>query len=67
MNRYKVTLKNGTVFEAENRWLDTYSLHHALCDREPFIQLGDTVVAKDTIAVIQKIVEEKLETTEKEN
>ena len=57
MNRYRVTLKSGTVYEAENRWLDTGTIHHELCNREPFIQIGDTVIAKDTIAVIQKIEE----------
>jgi hypothetical protein len=66
MNRYTVILKNGMVFEAENRWLDTSSVHHELCDREPFIQIGDTVFAKGTIAVIQKIEEEKPEEKEEE-
>lgn len=66
MNRYRVTLKSGKVFEAENKWLDIYTIFSGLNNREPFIQIGDTVFAKDDIAVVQKIEEEKLETEEKE-
>lgn len=62
MNKYRVLLKCGMVFEAESKWLDTGSIHHELCDREPFIKIGETVFAKDTIAMIEKIEE-----TEKEN
>jgi hypothetical protein len=37
-----------------------------LNDREPFIQIGETVFAKGAIAVIQKIDEEKPEEKEEE-
>ena len=66
MYRYKVTMKNGTVVEAEDKWLDTDSIHRYLCNTDPFIHIGKTVLSKDTIAVIQRVEEEKLETTEKE-
>ena len=64
MNRYKVTLKNGTVVEAENKWLEPDGIHRHLCNTDTFIQIGDTVVAKNAIAVIQKIEDEKLEKEE---
>lgn len=67
MNRYRVTLKNGIVLEAENRWLDTFSIQTEMCKLDPFIQIGDTIFAKDTIAVIQKIANEDKPTEEKEN
>ena len=67
MNRFKILLKDGTIAEAESKWLDISSIHNSLCDPLPFIYIGKTVVAKESIAMIQKIEEEKLETTEKEN
>ena len=67
MNRYKVLLKDGTVSVVESKWLDITSIHISLCDPLPFIYIGTTVFAKDSIAMIQKIEEEKLETAEREN
>ena len=67
MNRFKILLKDGTVAEVESKWLDISSIHNSLCDPLPFIFIGKAVIAKDSIAMIQKIEEEKLETAEKEN
>ena len=67
MNRFKFLLKDGTIAQAESQFLDITSIHNSLCDPLPFIYIGGTVFAKDRIAMIAKIKEEKLETTEKEN
>ena len=63
MYKYKVLLKNGEAVEADCKWLDSLSIHNILCDHQPFIQIGETVFAKDSIAMIQNITE----TEEKEN
>ena len=63
MYKYKVLLKNGESVEADCKWLDSHSIHNILCDHQPFIQIGETVFAKDSIAMIQYITG----TTEKEN
>ena len=65
--KYKVTLKNGEVAFAEQEFLDVYSLKSAMNEHQPFITIGRNVFAKDAIAMIQKVEEEKLETAEKEN
>jgi len=62
MNKYVILLKDGAVIEAETKWLDLSTVLSILSDHQPFIQLGNSVFAKDAIAMIKK-----LETTEKEN
>ena len=62
MNKFKILLKDGTVAVAESKWLDISSIHNSLCDPLPFIYIGKTIFAKDSIAMIEKI-----ETEEKEN
>lgn len=67
MNRFKILLKDGTVATVESKWLDMSCIHSSLCDPLPFIYIGNMVFAKDSIAMMQKFEEEKLETAEKEN
>lgn len=66
-HKYKVTLKNGEVAFAEQEFLDVYTLKSTLNEHQPFVTIGGIVFAKDAIAMIQKIEDEKLETTKKEN
>ena len=66
-HKYKVTLKNGKVAFVEQEFLDVYTIKSTLNEHQPFVTIGNTVFAKDSIAMIQKIEEEKLETVEKEN
>ena len=63
---YKVTLKNCEVAFAEQEFLDVYTIKSTLNEHQPFFTIGVNVFAKDSIAMIQKIEEEKLETVEKE-
>ena len=67
MYKYKVILKSGAVVYADCQYFDIITIEALLNERNPFIKIGDTVLAKEQIAVIQKITEEKLDTTEKEN
>ena len=67
MNKYKVALKCGAVAYAECKYVDILTVQSMLNEHQPFIRIGDSVFAKDTIAMIEKIKEEKLETAEKEN
>ena len=62
MYKYAILLKDGAVVEAECKWLDLSTIYNILSDHQPFIQIGDMVFAKDSIAMIKKI-----EKTEKEN
>lgn len=64
MYHYKFVMKSGVVTTAENEWLSLSTLHGLLNERNPFIQVGDKVFAKDAISHIEKIEEMKLETTE---
>ena len=66
-HKYKVTLKNGEVAFAEQEFLDVYTIKSMLNEYQPFVTIGSNVFAKDAIAMIEKIEEEKLETAEKEN
>ena len=66
-HKYKVTLKNGEVAFAEEKFFDVYTLKSTLNEHQPFFTIGGNVFAKDSIAMIQEIVEEKLETAEKES
>ena len=67
MFHYKVILKNGMFGLFESKWLDIGTVNSMLIDHQPFVQLGDMIFAKNSIAMIEKIEVEKLETTEKEN
>ena len=64
MTKYEILLKDGTIVEAESKWLTITTIESLLDDHKPFIQIGDTAVAKDAIAVITKIGEEKTEKEE---
>lgn len=66
-HKYKVTLKNGVVAFAEQEFLDLYTIKSTLNEHQPFVTIGSNVFAKEAIAMIQKVEEEKLETAEKEN
>ena len=66
-NKFKITMKNGSVLIAETKWIDLGSIENELNNHEPFVRIGITVLAKDAIASIEKIEEAKLETAEKEN
>lgn len=55
MNRYRILLKDGTIAEAESKWIDISTICNILVDHQPFIQIGDTVFAKDSIAMIGQI------------
>ena len=67
MHKYKVALKCGAVAYAECQYIDILTVQSMLNEHQPFIRIGDSVFAKDTIAMIEKIKDEKLETAEKEN
>ena len=62
MNEFKVTLKNGGHLCVKSEYIDIFSIQTMLNDREVFIKIGNTVLAKDSIVVI-----EKFEKTKKEN
>ncbi len=62
MNEFRVFLKNGMRIHAESKYIDIMTIHSMLNEHQPFMQIGDKVFAKDTIAMIEKI-----EKTEKEN
>ena len=59
MNRYEVWFKNDTYTVIESKWMDITTIHSMLCDHQPFIQIGNKILAKDFIEYIKKI-----ETTE---
>ena len=62
MFHYKVILKNGMVGRFGTKWLEPSTVHSMLIDHQPFVQLGDMIFAKNSIAMIEKI-----EMTEEEN
>ena len=55
MHCFKFVMKNGTEVAVASKWLDLTTIHSMLNDCNPFIQIADTVFAKDDISYIQKI------------
>lgn len=66
MRKYKITMKNGTALVVESKWVELYTILTDLNNHQPFIEIGCVLIAKDAIASIEKLEEEKL-TEEKEN
>lgn len=62
MFHYKVILKNGMVGRFKSKWHDIGTVNSMLSDHQPFVQLGDMIFTKNSIAMIEKI-----EMTEEEN
>ena len=65
-NKFKITMKNGSVFYVETKWMDLCSIEMELNNCLPYARIGGKLFAKDAIASVEKIEEEKL-TEEKEN
>jgi hypothetical protein len=66
MKKYKITMKDGTAFVVESKWIELYTIITDLINPQPFYEIGCVIIAKDAIAFIEKIEEEKL-TEEMEN
>ncbi len=66
MKQYKITMKNGTALVVESKWIELYTILTDLNGHQPFFEIGCAIIAKDAIASIEKLEEEKL-TEEKEN
>ena len=55
MYSFKFVMKDGTVVIAKSKFIDLSTVHSMLNDHQPFIQIADTVFAKDAISYIQKL------------
>ena len=60
MHKFRIFLKDGTVaYEVvENQHCDKWIIFSMVNNNDPFIMIGSTVLAKDSIAMIKCIEEE---------
>ena len=62
MYEYRIVLKSGHGLFFKSEYIDILTIHSMLNDNDPFIKLGNYVIAKDIVEAV-----EKLEITKKEN
>ena len=56
MYRYKITFKNGTEVEVESKFLSLSTLEGILNEHQPYISIGDRVLAREEVLLVEQLV-----------
>ena len=63
MYKYLVTLNCGVSTKAESKYLSPSVIESMLNQHNPFVQIGEDVFSKDSVAMIQLMKDESEELT----